>query len=112
VGEVLVGGTGRAIGRARDGVLAIGGFAQGGARLLHASGTTARGAAGSAQRAAPMIALGPELRLIATPWLALRAAAGVDVTLATRRFALNGTSVVDVGGARGTAEVGATVTPF
>jgi hypothetical protein len=46
------------------------------------------------------------------PWLRLRAAVGAEIALSRQRFAVNGEPLLDLGPARGVAEVGLVATAF
>jgi hypothetical protein len=90
--------------------LAVGVFGSVGARMLSVEGTTAAGAHGSSDRTVPVVALGPEARLVLAPWLALRGAAGPEITLRRQSFTLNHEPVIDLGRSRGVLEIGAIAT--
>jgi hypothetical protein len=110
VTEVAAGGIARGLWLQRP--LVVGVFVAAGARVLSAAGTTALGTLGAADRVVPFVALGPELGVTVAAWLRVRAALGVELPLARQRFALNHEPVLDLGPARGMAEVGLLATAF
>jgi hypothetical protein len=110
VNEVAFGGAARALWV--FGAFSVGGFAHAGARVLDGKGTTPLGAVGSADRLVPFLSTGPEMRVMLVRRLSVRAAVGVDFSLVRQRFSVNGQPVLDVGPARGAAEVGLVATLF
>jgi hypothetical protein len=89
---------------------ALGGFGSVGGRMVSVEGSTAAGSRGSSDRIVPVLALGPEVRLVFVPWLALRGAAGPEIALRRQSFTLNREPVVDLGRGRGVLEIGVIAT--
>jgi hypothetical protein len=85
--------------------LALGALVEPGIRLLQIDAQTARGTTGASFRAVPTVLLAPELRVVASPWVELRFAPGLELPLLRQRFAINGQPVLDLGPARGVAQV-------
>jgi hypothetical protein len=112
VHEIAFGGAARALWAGLRAPVALGGFAHCGARVLSGHGTTPLGATGIADRIVPFLAAGPEVRLTLALWLRVRVAVGAEIALSRQRFAVNGEPVLDLGPARGLAEVGLLATAF
>jgi hypothetical protein len=110
--EIAFSGAARVLWTGRRAPVALGGFAHFGARVLSAEGITPLGASGGADRVVPFVTAGPEVRLMLAPWLRLRAAVGAEIALSRQRFAVNGEPLLDLGPARGVAEVGLVATAF
>jgi hypothetical protein len=104
VREVALGGALRA--GWRDAPLRLGALVALDARWLSAEGTTPRGASGAADRVVPAIAFGPELGVAPLDWLLARATVGVELAWRRQRFLVNDEPILDVGVARGMAEIG------
>jgi hypothetical protein len=85
--------------------VAIGGMVEPGLRLVEINAQSPRGATGTSFRAVPTVLLAPELRVLTSPWVQLRAAPGVELPLLRQRFAINGTPVLDLGPARAVAQL-------
>ena len=84
--------------------VALGPLVEPAIRLLEIDAQTARGTTGTSFRAVPTVLLAPELRLVASQWVELRFAPGLELPLLRQRFSMNGTPVLDLGPARGVSQ--------
>lgn len=75
-------------------------------RFVSADGTASDGRTGDVFRLVPALRLGPEVRILFGPNVALRVAAGADLALRRQRFSVTGDEIVDLGSLRGSAEAG------
>ncbi|NUP13006.1 MAG: hypothetical protein HOW73_43760 [Polyangiaceae bacterium] len=88
------------------GIAALGGLVEVGGRVLDATGETPGGEVGTGSTVVPYIAVGPDATFSLTPFLALRADVGVEVSLRHHRFTVNETPILDLGVIRGFASGG------
>jgi hypothetical protein len=86
-------------------LFALGGFVSVGGRLVDVEGSTSAGSYGRSERMVPVLALGPEARVRLAPWLSVRGAAGLELSLRRQLFTLNGDTVIDLGRGRGVFEL-------
>ena len=77
-----------------------------GARGVRADGTAADGRTGRSTKIVPTLRLGPEVRVILSQNVALRAAGGLDYALVHQSFSVAGEVVSDLGRVRGAGWVG------
>jgi hypothetical protein len=85
--------------------VALGVLVEPGLRLVEIDAQTPLGATGTSFRAVPTLLLAPELRVLASQWVQLRLAPGVELPLLKQRFAINGAPVLDLGPARAVAQL-------